>query len=124
MKNKLIKEVNRKFVCLIIIFLISKPFISIEFIINFLWIRNQYDSLENYLKLCCNDNIINFKNIKKSKEPKVSIISAVYNKEKYILRFIHSIQEQNFLDCEIVLIDDFSEDNSLELIKLNQSKFD
>lgn len=101
----------------IIIFLISKPFISIEFIIDFLWIRNQYDSLENYLKLCCNDNIINFKNIKKSKEPKVSIISAVYNKEKYILRFIHSIQEQNFLDCEIVLIDDFSEDNSLELIK-------
>ena len=117
MKTKLIIDFNRKCLCLIIIFLIINPLISTEFIIDFLFIRNEFDSLENYLKLCCNGNIINFNNLKKSKEPKVSIISAIYNKEEYILRFIHSIQKQNFLDCEIILIDDFSEDNSLELIK-------
>ena len=61
--------------------------------------------------------IKNFKSVLKNYEPKISIISAVYNRELYILRFIHSIQEQNFMDYEIILIDDHSEDHSLELIK-------
>ena len=84
---------------------------------DFILFRNEYDNLEDYLIQCSKGNIINFKFIKRIKEPKISIISAVYNKEPYILRFLHSIQEQNFLDYEIILIDDFSKDNSVELIK-------
>lgn len=100
--------------------MILKLLISKETIIKLFWKYNQYDSLENYLKLCSNTNILNFNNIQRSYEPKVSIISAVYNKEEYLLRFIHSIQEQNFLDFELVLIDDLSQDNSVELIKKYQ----
>ena len=97
--------------------MLLRLFITNKSFCDFFWMRNEYDLLEKYLKLCSKENIINFHNIKRSKEPKVSVISPVYNKENYILRFIHSIQEQNFLDYEIILIDDFSEDKSVELIK-------
>ena len=53
----------------------------------------------------------------KVKNPKISIISPVYNREKYIARFLKSIQYQNFKEIEIILIDDFSRDNSVKLIK-------
>lgn len=111
---------KKKYICFIIIFLIWNRFITKVNLFDFSFVRNQYVGLENYLKLCSQEKIINFKNIRKSNEPKVSIISAVFNKESYILRFIHSIQEQNFWDFEIILIDDCSEDKSVELIKKYQ----
>ena len=38
------------------------------------------------------------------------------NREKYILRFLRSLQNQNYDNIEIILVDDFSEDNSIILI--------
>jgi len=49
--------------------------------------------------------------------PKISLISAVYNSEKYILRFLRSIQNQIFADIEIIFIDDYSNDNSTFIIE-------
>ena len=49
--------------------------------------------------------------------PKISIISTVYNKEKYIFRFLRSIQNQFFDNIEIILIDDYSSDNSIKIIE-------
>jgi glycosyltransferase involved in cell wall biosynthesis len=60
---------------------------------------------------------LNKKNLKKINEPKVSIISPVYNREKYLIRFINSIQRQKFNNFEIIFIDDFSEDNSKTIIE-------
>ena len=53
----------------------------------------------------------------KNEIPKISIISPIYNRGKYILRFLRSIQNQYFDNIEIIFIDDFSSDNSVELIK-------
>lgn len=47
---------------------------------------------------------------------KISIIVPVYNSEKYIQRCIHSVICQNPLECELILIDDGSEDRSLEMM--------
>ena len=44
-------------------------------------------------------------------------ISPVYNREKFILRFIKSIQNQYFFNIEIIFVDDNSSDNSAKLIK-------
>lgn len=44
--------------------------------------------------------------------PKVSIITPVYNVEKYLSRCIDSIIAQSFQDWELLLIDDGSSDNS------------
>ena len=73
--------------------------------------------IENYYKLCNNGTLLNKKKFLKYEIPKISIISPIYNREKYILGFLRSIQNQNFDNIEIIFVDDFSSDNSAESIK-------
>lgn len=49
--------------------------------------------------------------------PKVSIIMPSYNKEKYIAKAIESVINQTYKDWELIIIDDMSTDNSVEIIK-------
>ena len=51
--------------------------------------------------------------------PKVSVIVPVYNVEKYIVKCIDSIVNQKLKDIEIIIINDGTKDNSIELIKQN-----
>ena len=53
---------------------------------------------------------------------KISAIIPVYNSEKTIYSSICSIQNQNILNIEILLIDDFSSDNSSIIVKSLQDK--
>ena len=48
--------------------------------------------------------------------PKISVIIPVYNGEKYIKSALTSIQNQDLKDIEIIMIDDNSDDNSVNLI--------
>jgi len=50
--------------------------------------------------------------------PKVSIVTAVYNGEKYLEKFTDSILNQTFDNFEFIIIDDGSTDNTL--LKLQQ----
>lgn len=47
----------------------------------------------------------------------VSIITANYNSEKYIVQTINSVLEQTYKNWEMIIVDDNSSDNSLEIIK-------
>ena len=49
--------------------------------------------------------------------PKISIFLPIYNKNKYLVKSIRSIQKQTLKDIEIIPVNDFSEDNSLEILK-------
>jgi len=80
------------------------------------------ENIKNYFKLCNSEILINKKKYKQNKFPKVSIISPVYNREEFILRFLRSVQNQKFNDIEIILIDDFSKDNSSKLIEKYKKK--
>ena len=73
--------------------------------------------IENYYELCNNGTLLNKKKFMKNEIPKISIISPVYNREKYILRLLRSIQNQYFDNVEIIFVDDFSSDNSVEKIE-------
>ena len=55
--------------------------------------------------------------------PYFSIILPVYNVEAYLERCIQSVCDQDFLDYEIILVDDGSTDNSYKILE-NYSKLD
>jgi glycosyltransferase involved in cell wall biosynthesis len=54
---------------------------------------------------------------------KISIIIPTFNRDKTLTRAIRSVQNQSFLDWELLIIDDFSTDNTKELV-LELSKID
>ena len=49
--------------------------------------------------------------------PKISIFIPVYNMQKYISRALLSIQNQTLKDIEVVVVNDCSNDNTLEIIR-------
>lgn len=49
--------------------------------------------------------------------PFVSLIVPVYNAEKYLRRCLDSVVQQTFQDMEIILVNDGSEDTSLEICR-------
>lgn len=49
--------------------------------------------------------------------PKVSIIVPMYNSAKFLDRCVQSLVNQTLKDIEIILVNDASPDNSLELAK-------
>ncbi|OUM70368.1 glycosyltransferase family 2 protein [Piromyces sp. E2] len=61
-----------------------------------------------------------FNGIKCNSNVKVSIIIPVYNTENYLKRSLESVVNQTLKEIEIILIDDASTDNSLNI--LNQYK--
>jgi glycosyltransferase involved in cell wall biosynthesis len=49
--------------------------------------------------------------------PLLSIVMPVYNTEKFIKETINSLLNQTFKDFELLIVDDASTDNSIEIIK-------
>ena len=46
------------------------------------------------------------------KNPEISIITPVYNVDKYLRKCLDSILSQTFSDFELIIVDDGSTDNS------------
>ena len=72
--------------------------------------------IKKFLKFCSDPNTV-IKKFKKREKPKISIISAIYNREKFLIRLLKILQYQIFKDIEIIFVDDYSKDNSINLIK-------
>ena len=51
------------------------------------------------------------------KQNLISILISNYNKEKFLQKSLKSITKQNYNNYEIILFDDYSNDNSLKIIK-------
>ncbi len=49
--------------------------------------------------------------------PKISVITPCYNHESYVSDFIESILNQTYKNFEIIIVDDFSTDNSVQKIQ-------
>ena len=47
---------------------------------------------------------------------RVSVIIPVYNVEKFILKTVESVMNQDYKDVEIILVNDGSPDNSAQII--------
>ena len=57
-----------------------------------------------------------------SNNPKITALVPLFNAQKSLKSTIRSIQNQNFEDIEILLVDDFSNDNTIELINKLQKE--
>ena len=76
-----------------------------------------------YINKCLNGLLLNKNKFNLAKKPIISIIIPVFNCQKSIKASIRSIQNQNISEIEIILVNDYSKDNSLEIIK-KLKKFD
>ena len=49
--------------------------------------------------------------------PKISIVIPVYNVEKYVSKCLQSVVNQTYRNLEIIIVNDGSTDNSVEIVK-------
>ena len=54
--------------------------------------------------------------------PYVSVLIPMYNRERFIIQAINSVLNQKFQDFEIIIVDDGSQDRSVELAKSFEDK--
>ena len=106
-----------------LLFFFSFIFVNVNIFEFFnIYLIYEMENIEKYLKLCSENVLIKNLNFKKAKDPRISIITPVYNKEKTLPRYLRSIQNQLFNDIEIIFVDDKSEDNSIKIIEVLQKK--
>ena len=74
--------------------------------------ETSFRKARGYLESNMRGELLNKKPFIKSNHPKVSGVIPVYNSQDVITRSVRSIQNQNMLDIEIILVDDFSTDNT------------
>lgn len=53
---------------------------------------------------------------------KISVIIPIYNTEEYLSKCIESVIYQDYIDLEIILVDDGSTDNSLRICESYRKK--
>ena len=87
------------------------------------FLEQKYDDREeafqkskNFIKSCLSSSLIKNNQSKANKVPKISVVIPLYNCQKYILRALKSIQLQTLSDFEVILIDDKSKDNTINII--------
>ena len=55
---------------------------------------------------------------------KISIITATFNSEDYVLDAIDSYSKQNYVNKELIIVDGCSTDNTINLIQSSKYKID
>src|SRR5690606_15785652 len=56
--------------------------------------------------------------------PKVSVVIPVYNAERHLRKCLDSVLNQNYSEYEVLIIDDGSTDNSLEIADEYSGKYE
>ena len=101
-------------IIIISLYNINLLFFNVETLIYNLQSKKELIKIENYLNFCT--KIKKLKTFKKIYNPIISIISPVFNRERFLIRFIGSIQYQSFNNIEIIFVDDCSIDENVKII--------
>ena len=99
---------------------IYRKYLNVEFDSS----NTSFNKAINHLKNCLSPNLVKFQPSLsfKFEEPKISVVIPLYNCQKFILRGVKSIQYQNISEIEIILIEDYSKDNTLSIIEKIQKE--
>ena len=76
--------------------------------------KDQYEYL-NFCKLALDEILIDDYKINYENKPMISVVVPSYNKKDILLKSVRSIQNQNFKNIEIIIVNDCSNDNSTEV---------
>ena len=120
-KKKILFLLMKIYIIIIVLFLDNKTISNIKFILFYVRTKYEINNIKSYYNFC-NENTNIIKNFKKSNNVKVSIISPVYNREKFLRIFLKNIQFQSFKDIELLFIDDKSTDNGINIIEEYKKK--
>ena len=72
--------------------------------------------VNTYIDMCKKDGLIRGV-LKSFSKPRITALITVYNSQQYIKVAIRSVQNQNMAEIEILAIDDYSIDNSYNILK-------
>ena len=107
-------------------FFIILHFLVLYYLGNKKLIIEKEEILKNgkkYLNKCLEGKLINnYINIKNINEIKITAIISIYNNQKMIKSVIRSIQNQKMKEIEIILVNDFSSDNTSKIIEKIQKE--
>ena len=114
-ENFQIYKFNNKILILFILLIYS---LLLYFQIKLLKDKDIFRIIRNYTKKNLN-GYLKYSKLKyyKIKKPKISIVISLFNGEYFIKPVVRSIQNQDFLELEIIIVDDFSQDNSIQVVK-------
>ena len=84
---------------------------------NFDSYKQAFNKAKNFINISLHGILINTEKINLSKKPIVSVVIPCYNCKTFILRALRSIQNQNFSDFEIIIVDDGSKSDTETYIK-------
>ena len=89
-----------------------------SFIYSF-FVENEVTKIKKFWNTNVKNKLIENNIIKsnESKIPEISIIITVYNQEKCFYKALRSVQNQSLQNIEIILVDDYSTDNSLNIME-------
>jgi len=79
--------------------------------------QDAFNKAKDFIDKCMKGILINKDLIKPIEKPKISVVIPCYNCKGYILRALRSIQNQDFNNLEIVIINDFSRDETLSYLE-------
>ena len=79
--------------------------------------KNLINNYNSFINNCTSGILLDNNSLALSENPKISVTIPIYNAEKYLYYSLRSIQNQKMKDIEIILIDDYSKDNSISIIE-------
>lgn len=91
--------------------------------VNYLIHKKDKIKWDDYYHLCKCGKLIEPINNKYTENPLISVILPSFNKEKEIVASIRSIQNQSIKNIEIIIVDDYSKDQSIKIYN-NLQKID
>ena len=82
----------------------------------------EFTKYKEYFQNSKEGKILYEENLVYSQNPLISVVISLYNDEKYINATLKSVQNQKMKDFEIILVDDYSTDNSVKYVEEVQKK--
>jgi len=101
-----------------------EKYISKSFFSSFFF-ENEASEIKKFLKMNENGLLINENrliNFKRNNNPDVSVIITVFNQAECFYKGLRSIQNQSLRNIEIIMVDDCSSDNSVDIIEKYQKE--